>query len=213
MNTNKLTTKTMKTKYFNLFHMKTTKYFLSTIICLTFFASCSDDDDGSGIVEPNEEEIITDVTLTFTNDADATDIIVLSSIDPDGEDGPLAPTQNISGTFNAGATYTATINLYNSIEDEDITVEVTDEEPDEHFFIYAINGLDMTFTRSANDFVRMDGNLLGFETTWTANTASTGEVTVQLFHESVTVSDDNDFGTQTGGSTDVNITFTNVEIQ
>ena len=71
----------------------------------------------------------------------------------------------------------------------------------------------MTFARSTNDVVRADGNLLGFETVWTANTASSGSITIQLYHESETVNDDNDFGTQTGGSTDIDITFGNVEIQ
>lgn len=198
----------MKINYLN-----TTKYFLTAILSLTVLASCSDDDDGSFIAEPNEEEVITDVTLTFVNDANTTDVVELKSVDSDGEDGPLVPTVTVSGNFTAGASYTATVEVYNSIEDEDITVEITDEEPDEHFFIYTVNGLDMTFMRSANDVVRTDGNKLGFETNWTANTASTGDITIQLFHESETVSDDNEFGTQTGGSTDISITFLNVEIQ
>jgi len=192
--------------------MKTTKYFLSTILCLALFTSCSDD-DGGGIGEPNEEEVITDVTLTFVNDADANDIVELKNVDPDGDDGPLSPTPTITGNFTAGATYTATVDVYNSIEDEDITVEITDEEPDEHFFIYNVSGLDVTFSRSANDIVRTDGNKLGFETTWVANSAGTGNITIQLFHESETVNDDNEFGTQSGGSTDINITFNNVMIQ
>ncbi|NRA93939.1 MAG: type 1 periplasmic binding fold superfamily protein, partial [Psychroserpens sp.] len=166
--------------------MKTTKYFLSAFLCLALFASCSDDDDGND-GEPNEEEVITNVTLTFVNDADPLDFVVLGSVDPDGEDGPLPPSQTILGSFTTGVTYTATVELYNAIEDEDITVEVVDEEPDEHFFIYAINGLDMTFARSAGDVERMDGNLLGFETTWTANSAGMGDITIQLFHESESV--------------------------
>lgn len=193
--------------------MKTTKYFLTAMLCIALFTSCSDDDDGSSVGEPNEDEVITDVTLTFINDANPSNIITLSNIDPDGDDGPEAPTQTITGSFFAGSTYTATVDLYNSIEDEDVTVEVTNEEPDEHFFIYLINGLDMSFARSANDVMRMDGNLLGFETSWTANTASTGSITIQLFHESETVNDDNEFGTQSGGSTDIDITFVGVEIQ
>lgn len=205
--------KTMKINNLNLNKMRATTYFLSAILCLTFFASCSDDDDGGNIAEPNEEEVITDVTLTFVNDANANDIVELKSVDPDGEDGPLAPTVTVTGNFTAGASYTGTVEVYNSIEDEDITVEITNEEPDEHFFIYIVNGLDMTFMRSANDVVRTDGNKLGYETNWTANTASTGNITIQLFHESETVSDDNEFGTQTGGSTDIDITFTNVVIQ
>lgn len=212
MKTNTSNFKTMNTNFLNSHFMKTTTYFLSAILCLTLFASCSNDDDGVNIDPPNEEEVITDVTLTFRNNADMNDIVELKSVDPDGEEGPLAPTVTVTGNFTAGATYTATVEVYNSIEDEDVTVEITDEEPDEHFFIYAVNGLDMTFARSANDIVRMDGNRLGFETVWVANTASTGSITIQLFHQSESV-DDSGFGTQTGGSTDIDITFTGVSIQ
>lgn len=201
----------MKINYLNF--IKTSKLFLSTILSLALFASCSNDDDGGG--EPNEDEVITNVTLTFTNNANAGDVVVLLSVDADGDDGPAAPVQTITGDFTAGATYTATVDLFNAIEGEDITEEVRDDEPDEHFFIYGVNGLDVTFARSANDVERADGNLLGYETTWTTNTAGTGSITIQLFHESETVDDsaNEGFGSQTGGSTDVNITFTDVDIQ
>lgn len=211
MNKNKLNLKIMKTNFLNTNIMKTSKYFMSAIFCLTLFASCSDDDDI--ITPPNEEEVITDVTLAFVNTADASDTVTLLSVDPDGEDGPTAPSQIITGSFTAGATYNATIELFNAIEGEDITEEVRNDEPDEHFFIYAINGVDMTFTRSATDVVRADGNKLGYATTWVANTAGTGSITVQLFHESGSVDDSNGFGSQTGGSADVDITFTDVVIQ
>ncbi len=201
--------------FLNTNAMKTTKLFLSAILSLALFASCSNDDDSSGGGEPNEDEVITNVTFRFVNNADASDVVTLLSVDPDGDDGPLEPTLSVTGAFNVGDTYTATVNLYNSIEDEDITIEVTEDEPDEHFFVYGINGLDMTFARSANDIERMDGNFLGFETTWTANSAGTGTITVQLFHESETVdSNANEgLGAQTGGSADVNITFSDVVIQ
>lgn len=198
----------MKTNYLNI--TKTSKYFLSAIFCLTLLASCSDDDDND---PPNDEEVITNVTLAFINVADATDTITLLSVDLDGEDGPMPPAQTVTGDFTAGATYTATIELFNAIEGEDITEEVRDDEPDEHFFVYAINGLDMEFSRSAGDVVRTDGNSLGYATTWIANTTGTGTITVQLYHESESVDDSNGFGTQVGGSTDVNITFLDVDIQ
>ncbi len=212
MNTIKSNFKTMKINFLNLNTMEATKFFFSALVCLSILASCSDDDDTIP-PPPNEEEVITDVTLTFTNDADANDTVELKSVDPDGEDGPLSPTVTVMGNFTAGATYSAVVEVYNSIEDEDITPEITDEEPDEHFFIYAINGLDMTFSRANNDIVRMDGNKLGYRTSWVANTTGTGSITIRLFHESETVDDSNEFGTQTGGSTDIDITFMNVNIQ
>lgn len=191
--------------------MKTSKFFIGAMVCLSMVTSCSNDDDTP--VQPLELEVITDVTLTLVNNANVADTVELKSVDPDGDDGPLTPTVTVTGNFTAGATYTATVDIYNSIEDEDITVEVVEEEPDEHFFIYTINGLDMDFSRSADDVVRTDGNALGFETTWVANSASSGTIRLQLFHESETVNDDNEFGTQSGGSTDIDITFPGISIQ
>lgn len=197
--------KTIKT----IFKPMNMRFLASMLLCFTLVVSCSDDD--STPPPPNEEEVITDVTYTFVNDADAADIVVLDLEDSDGPDGPNAPQFFVSGPFTAGATYTATVEIFNSIEGEDITSEVVDEEPDEHFFIYATT-VDMTFSRAANDVVRTDGNSLGFETTWVANSAGTGTITAQLWHESESVDDSNGFGTQTGGEEDFNITW-NVEIQ
>lgn len=185
------------------------KFFASLLLCFTLIVSCSDDDTPPP--PPNEEEVITDVTYTFINDANAADTVVLDFEDSDGPDGPNAPVLNVTGAFTLGATYTATVEIFNSIEGEDITSEVVDEEPDEHFFIYGTT-LDMTFARSVNDIERTDGNRLGFETTWTANTAGMGTITAQLWHDSASVDDSNGFGTQTGGEDDFNITW-NVEIQ
>lgn len=199
--------KTIKT----IFEPTYMKFFASLLLCLTLVVSCSDDDDAP--LPPNEEEVITDVTYTFVNDANAADTVVLDFEDSDGPEGPNAPVLNVTGAFTAGATYTATVEIFNSIEGEDITEEVVEDEPDEHFFIYA-STVDMTFARSANDVVRTDGNSLGFETTWTANTAGMGTITAQLWHESETVDDsaNGGLGAQTGGEDDFDITW-NVEIQ
>ncbi len=197
--------KTIKT----IFKPMNMRFLASMLLCFTLVVSCSDDDDTPP--PPNEEEVITDVTYTFVNDANAADTVVLDFEDSDGPDGPNVPVLNVTGAFTAGATYTATVEIFNSIEGEDITEEVVDDEPDEHFFIYATT-VDMTFSRSANDVVRTDGNSLGFETVWVANTAGTGTITAQLWHESESVDDSSGFGTQTGGEEDFNITW-NVEIQ
>ena len=209
---NKLNFKTMTMSYLKPNFMKTSKFFIGAMVCLSMITSCSNDDDAIP-EQPNEEEVITDVTLTLVNNANPDDSVELKSVDPDGEDGPLTPVVTVSGNLTAGVTYTATVDIYNSIEDEDITEEVVEEEPDEHFFVYSIDGLDIDFSRSANDVVRADGNALGYETTWVANSASSGSIRIQLFHESETVNDDNEFGTQSGGSTDIDITFTDIAVQ
>ena len=49
------------------------------------FTACNKDKDEVVPEEENEEEVITDVKLIFTNDADATDIVEARAEDPDGE--------------------------------------------------------------------------------------------------------------------------------
>ncbi|MBD3251013.1 T9SS type A sorting domain-containing protein, partial [Candidatus Uhrbacteria bacterium] len=82
----------------------------------------------------NEEEIITDVTLTFTP-VDGGDPVTATAVDPDGA-GPMD--LEVSGEINLveNTEYTLTIELLNSIEDEDITEEIM-EEDDEHMFFFA----------------------------------------------------------------------------
>ena len=55
-------------------------YFL-ILMTLIFTLSCSDDELPA---EENEEEVITDVKLIFTNQYDANDIVVARAQDPDG---------------------------------------------------------------------------------------------------------------------------------
>ena len=83
MNTKKLNTKTMKTNYLNLNFMKTTKLFIMAIFCLTLITSCNNDDDPEPV---NEVELITNVTLTFTNTANSADVVVMKNIAPDGQE-------------------------------------------------------------------------------------------------------------------------------
>ncbi len=206
MNTQKQNFKTMKTNYLNLNFMKTTKVFASALLCLTLFTSCSDDDDNP--TEVLEEELITNVTLTFTNNANAEDVVVLSSVAPDGQDGES--TENVTGSFTTGATYALTLGL--AAEDEDVLNEDIIPEADEHFFVYAVNGINLTMTRDNDDEMGPDENKLGVKTTWIAGESSTGNLQISLIHEPETVDDSNGFGSATGGSEDINITFTGVTI-
>ena len=192
--------------------MKTSKFFIRAILCLalvTSFISCDDDDP----VPVNEEELITDVILTFTNDANATDTVVLTSIAPDGQDG--TSTETVTGSFTAGATYSLSLAITNASETpaDDVLNDDIIPEADEHFFVYAVNGINLTMTRDASDLDGAGGSKLGVSTTWVAGAASTGSVRINLIHQPVTTDDSNNFGSSTGGSDDLNITFTGVTIQ
>ncbi len=193
--------------------MKINKFFISALFCLalvTSFTSCSDDDDPDSV---NEEEIITNLTLTFVNTANAADVVVMASVAPDGlEDGVTAET--VVGDFTTGATYALTLALSNASETpaEDVLNGDIIPEADEHFFAYAVNGLDMTMTRDASDVDGPDGSKLGVNTTWVANSAGTGNLQIRLIHEPASVDDSDEFGSTTGGSEDFNITFVDVDI-
>lgn len=209
MNTQTSNFKTIKTNYLNLNFMKTTHFFASALLCLTLFTSCSDDDNPGEIIG---EELITDVTLTFTNAADATDTIVLSSVAADGQDGES--TETITGSFTSGATYALSLEMTNETVSpaDDVLNDDIIPEADEHFFVYAVNGINLTMTRDSDDVAGPDGSKLGINTTWVAGAASTGNVQISLVHEPTSVDDSTEFGSVMGGSEDINITFTGVVI-
>ena len=175
-----------------------------------FLTACGDD-DGPEIV--NELEVITDVTLIFTNTADAQDVVRARAQDPDGEGiQDLAILDEI--TLTAGATYTLTYEILNALDPadpEDIGEEIL-EEDDEHQFFYAFT--TDAFTSPAGDgnidlasdalnYNDMDdgGCAVGLNTTWTTGTAQMGGTfRVVLKHQP-------DIKTCTTGSTDGDTDF------
>ena len=209
MNTNKSNFKTMKTNFLYLNYMKTSKLFVAAIFCLTLITSCSDDDDPVII---NPEELITNVTLTFTNTSNATDIVTMTSVAPDGQDGSF--TNIVVGSFTSGETYSLDLAITNESESpaDDVLNDDIIPEADEHFFTYGVNTVSMTMSRDAGDVDGPDGNKLGVNTTWIAGAASNGSVNITLVHEPVGSDDSNNFGTVTGGEEDFNITFSGVTI-
>lgn len=204
----------MKINYLNFNAMKTSKLFIAAIFCLTLITSCSDDDDNPAPVNP--VELFTNVTLTFTNNADANDVVVLENIAPDGQGGTNNST--ISGPFTSGATYSLGLAATDASDPNDVDDLLNDDvipEADEHFFVYGLNNLNFTMTRDTDDVVGLDGNKIGVETTWVAGAASTGNLSITLVHEGTAVDEaaNNNLGSATGGEEDFNITFTNVSIQ
>lgn len=186
--------------------MKTIKFLSVLFISSLLFTACSDDDNPE---EVNEEEVITKVTLTFTNDADATDKVVLVNDAPEGQDGTF--TNTVTGNFTAGAEYSLSLGVLNGTEDvldEDIIPEA-----DEHFFKYSVSGLEFTMTRDSDDTTGADNSKLGLKTTWVAGTATSGSIQIILVHQPTSTDDSNGWGSSTGGSEDLNITFTGVSIQ
>lgn len=114
--------------------IKTTIKAFFFVAILGFNAACTSEDP----VLENEEELITDVTLKFT-EVDQAGVAVSATFevvasDPEGLELGSSPS---IGTINlsAGLRYLIEIELYNRIEDEDITEEIL-EEDDEHQFYF-----------------------------------------------------------------------------
>ena len=185
--------------------MKTIKLLSILFISTMLFTACSDDDPAPVL----EEEMITNVNLTFTNKNDETNVISLKSDAPNGQDG--TSTETVSGMFKAGATYALSLELLNG--DENVLTEDIIPEAAEHFFWFKVNGISLTMTRDSDDTVGAGGSKLGLKTTWVAGAVGSGNVQIALIHQPTSTDDSNEWGTAEGGSEDLNITFTGVEVE
>ncbi|MGB3852261.1 MAG: hypothetical protein WA958_20020 [Tunicatimonas sp.] len=194
--------------------MKLISFALYTLLFSSFllFSSCVDDDVPP---EENEEETITNVTLTFTPSAGGT-AVTATWVDADGEG--VNPPALTPISLTANTTYTLTIDLLNAIDPSDpesITEEI-EEEDDEHMFFFGwTNGLFSSPTGDGNlgagnrraDAVNYEdeddaGFPLGLETTWTTGDATTGTFRVVLKHQPDIKSATSD---STNGESDVDI--------
>ena len=161
-----------------------------TDIDLTFVMNVANDADAPAC--ENEEEIITDVVLTFTP-MDGGDVVTARAQDPDGEG--VLPLQILDDINLVESTeYRLTVELTNSIEGEDITQEIR-EEDDEHMFFFAFT--EGIFSDPEGDgnadnrddainYVDFDGNGLpvGLSTEWTmADVLQSGTFRVVLKHQ------------------------------
>ncbi len=185
--------------------MKQLNLFLlfALLSALFLMTSCNNDDDAP---EPgNDEEEITTLKITFQK-VGAIGTTSFTWQDLDGEGGNAPTIDNI--TLEAGATYTATIQLLNENEDEDlndeeynVTLEI-EEEDDEHQFFYTLSaGLNLTHSYNDTDG---NGNPIGIANNFTTGAASSGTLRVTLKHQpgikssTTTIND---------GDTDIDVTF------
>ena len=163
--------------------------FLAGLLLFGFaFSSCDDDDDPP--VE-NPEEVITDVTLTFTPDGGGTAIVGTAS-DPDGE-GPDDLEVDGDITLNANTDYTLSIELRNEIEDEDVTEEI-EREDDEHMFFFSFSDDLFDSPEGDGNFDSREDDLnyndkdendypIGLSTSWTTAEPGSGTFRVVLKHQ------------------------------
>ncbi|MFL0683354.1 MAG: hypothetical protein ACK4SF_02755 [Algoriphagus aquaeductus] len=175
------------------------------------FASCESENPE----EENDGEVITDVTLNF-QEVDASNNPVGSPVsfkasDPQGIEVGSSPTiQPVNIT--RGKRYIMTIEVFNSIENEDITEEIL-EEADEHQFFF----LGPAFTNNIMTIAYADagGIALGLRNLVTVSSSpGTNNTTMRVvlrhdLNKSFSGASNPNFENfvQAGGETDLDITF------
>ena len=156
-------------------------------------------------VELNEEEIITDVELTFINQSTG-DSLIFNYQDADGPGG-LAPTQD-SILLQANTSYKVALNLYNKTVNpiENISEEII-EEADAHRFYYSTSpnsGVTITTTDVDENNVP-----LGLKSNVTTGNIGTGSLRIILRHYPGNPPDKAiaDLENSPKSTTDVDVTF------
>ncbi|MCF2498867.1 hypothetical protein [Dyadobacter chenhuakuii] len=166
------------------------------------FTQCKD--AGDDVQIDDENELITSVTLKFTEDG-TTNVQSFSYKDADG-DGGNAPTQFDTIALKPHKTYTVAIELLDESKTpaDNITEEVA-EESDEHLFVYTPSPSTLlTYTYGDKDENNFPIGLTGKAVT---TAAGLGKLKVQLRHQPDTKN-----GTPGPGSDDVNLDF-NLKVQ
>ncbi len=200
--------------------MKRSPIFLLLALCALFVTSCKDDEVPP---EENEQETITNVTLTFTPDGGGT-AVKATWVDADGNGAGKPVLSDI--TLAANTTYTMDISITNLIDPqnpENTTDEIDKEKNDHMFFFGWTNGLFTSPTGDGNigkgfrddpinygDSVDDKGLPLGLETTWTTGAAATGTFQVILKHQPDGIKSAT--SDTTSGESDVDVTW-NMTVQ
>jgi len=159
----------------------------------------------------NEQEIITKVSLQFTNTVNAADVVTMTYEDSDGVGGNAPITTG--GTLQKNATYDVAITVTGK-DNEDITTEIA-EEKEEHqiYFGFSQSTLFATF-----EYLDKDANNqpLGLSTRVKTVNAGGGTLQVILVHQpNKTLNTDFTpwvYSSNIGGEQDFNISL-NVSIQ
>lgn len=183
--------------------MRTIGSRLSLALSLLFISAC---DDPSGPVA-NEQELITEVTLTLTPVGGGSSITTTIE-DPDGPGLSPPGAQTAPIALAPGATYNGTVEFWDrsdSLDPENITEEV-EEEGGTHRVFYTLSGMSgVTIPDSSLD-QDGDGAPLGlaFQVVVDAAASGTGSIQVVLSHYDEQQKGD---GSQPSNETDTDVTF------
>lgn len=179
------------------------KHVFNLIVGMTFgliLVSCGKDneDPATPPATVNEEELITTVTLEFTDPLGIHPDVSATFRDTDGPGG-LEPSQFDTIYLVPSVLYNAHVVLLNESLDppENITDEVLEEAVD-HLFCYTPEGIDLGIMRTDSD-----GTFeLGITSNWQTGDSGEGAVVVVLKHQPGTKD-----GSCEPGETDVEISF------
>lgn len=183
----------------------------AAFMAFTFVACDSDDDNGTTPPPAGDEEVITDLVLTFQN-ADTQTSESFTFSDPDGPGGN-PPTIDVI-TLVPGA-YSVSITVLDASDPndiEDLTEEIAEEEADEHqFFFELLNGAEDIITVAYAD-TDEDGKPIGQQTVWAISDATSGDekVRITLIHEpnkDATGASEGTLSPAVGGETDIEVEF------
>lgn len=156
--------------------LKTTKLLLMLAFFSPLLMSCDKDEENP--IEENEEELITTVRLTLTNRANATEKVIATWKDPEGDGSPV-----ITGlVLKPGISYDGIVEFLdesNAANVKNITEEI-EEEADEHEIFYTASGVALSINKTDTD---SKGLPTGLQTTFTAATSGTGTLKVTLKHK------------------------------
>ena len=178
------------------------KYLNVLFVMMAMIAFACGDDDVENPNPPNEEEVITTVTLTFTP---ATGPVITATWKDEDGDGGNPPSQKDEIILDDATTYDMTVTFLNESDPtdvEDITEEI-DEEDDEHQVFYTGTAIGTIADYAYGD---MDDNMnpVGLSGTLTTTATGTGKFTVTLKHQPGVKSATSGI---TDGDTDVEVEF------
>jgi hypothetical protein len=173
------------------------KFLAFAVLLIGSISACKKDE----LPDVNEDELITTVTLRFTNTANANDVVTVTARDVDG-DGGNAP---VIGTLNLRPNTTYNLSVTQILDEtdspaEDIREEIVEEDY-EHLLVYTATPSNLI---TVNITDRDRNNLpVGLVGTATTTAAGTGTLKVTLKHQPDGLKN----GTATPGSTDFEFTF------
>lgn len=184
---------------------KASKISLLILLVGLVIVSCKKDDDQVPVppAVQNESEVITTMTLTFTDSAGIQPTVNATFRDPDG-DGGNGPDLFDTIRLASNTTYFTTILVLNEtvVPADTISNEILTEAAD-HLFCFTPAGANVTIQRTDTDGVYE----LGLQSTWWTGAAGNGTVQVVLKHQPG-IKD----GTCAPGETDIDVSYV-TEIQ